>query len=141
MKIFHKVAAAVLPALFAIGIGAQAHTAGKPEKTIYAFGFSTSLADSTVYLTQISTLPGASVDSKTHFLNDRTDYTQQLKTFLEAQYPGHQTSVIFFNTSRKKLESQYIKVRRSAKKGAQNKVVELEGNAFKFAAVNHEGEE
>lgn len=122
-------------AFLAASIGTQARTASSPEKTIYAFGFSTSLTDSTIYLTPISTLPNASIDKKTHFLNDRTEYTHQLKTFLESKYPGHQTTVIFFNTSRKKLESQYIKVRRSAKKNTANKVVELESNTFKFSAV------
>lgn len=141
MKISRKLAAIVLPALFAASTGIQARTAGQPEKTIYAFGFSTSLADSTVYLTQISALPGGTVDKKTHFLNDRTDYTLQLKSYLEGIYPGHQTSVIFFNTSRKKLENQYIKVRKSAKKTAAGKVVELESTAFKFSAVNHGNEE
>lgn len=122
-------------AFLATSIGIQAQTASNPEKSIYAFGFSTSLTDSTIYLTPISTLPNASIDKKTHFLNDRTEYTHQLKTFLESKYPGHQTTVIFFNTSRKKLENQYIKVRRSAKKNTANKVVELESNAFKFSAV------
>ncbi len=135
MKRINKLAATLFFAFLAVSIGIQARTAGSPEKTIYAFGFSTSLTDSTIYLTPISTLPGASIDKKTHFLNDRTEYTHQLKTFLESKYPGHQTSVIFFNTSRKKLENQYVKVRRSAKKNAANKVVELEGNTFKFAAA------
>ena len=141
MKRFNKLAATLFLAFFAATFGLQAHSTNSPEKAIYAFGFSTSLADSTVYLTPISSLPGASIDKKTHFLNDRAEYTQQVKTYLESLYPGHQTSVIFFNVSRKKLESQYVKVRRTAKKNAAYKVVELESNAFKFSAAPQEATE
>lgn len=119
---------------------ATASTKGGNEKTVYAFGFSTSLNDSTAYLTPIVTIPGATLDRKTKFLNEREAYTHQLRTYMESKYAAHQTSVVLFSDSRKKLENQYVKMRRTLLKKKHSQLIELETGAFTFAPVNPDAE-
>ena len=132
--IFRHTLALLLMLPFA-ALALQAASKSGSNKQILAFGYSTCLNDSIVYLTPIMEIPGASLDSKTKFLNKRQDYTNQLKTFMESKYEAHQTSVIVFSTSRKKLEDKYIKMRRSLQKKHLHKVVELETGSFQFAAI------
>lgn len=113
----------------------SANARDKQPATIYAFGYSTCLSDSTSYLTAIAPLPGAVIDSKTHFLTGRSAYAYQLKSFLESKYTPNQTSVVFFATSRKELESKYVKLRRNMQKRKGFRTVELTASDFSFAAL------
>ena len=133
----------ILALAFTLTLAATATKAGaKPEgqKPIYAFGYSTCLSDSTTYLTPIQVIPGATLDKKTKFLNDRQAFTHQLKSYIESRYSGHQTSVLVFSDSRKKLENKFIKMRRTLVKSKDTKLVELEAGAFRFATNTAEAE-
>lgn len=135
MKKMLRLAWALLLILPLATVTAMAGTKGGDTKTVYAFGFSTSLNDSTVYLTPIVTIPGATLDRKTKFLNERQAYTHQLRTYMESKYAAHQTSVVLFADSRKKLENKYVKMRRTLLKKKHSQLVELEAGAFAFAPV------
>jgi len=105
------------------------------QKTVYAFGFGTSFNDSTVYLSAIQVLPDAQVQKKTGFLKHRASYTSQMKRYLESNYIGHETCVLFFSTRKEKLEKKYIKVRRHAQRNKQQTVKELSSEEFRFSAL------
>lgn len=106
------------------------------QKTVYAFGFGTSFNDSTVYLSAIQILPEAQIQKKTGFLENRASYTLQMKRYLESNYVGHETCVLFFSTKKEKLEKKYIKVRRQAQRNKQQTVRELPSEEFRFSALS-----
>lgn len=135
MNIFLRTAIIISMLLSAFFTGATAKGKNKAPATIYAFGYSTCLNDSTVYLTAVTTIPGASLEKKTHFLSERGAYTNQLKTYIESKYTRHQTSVVFFSTSRKEVEGKYVSMRRRLQKSKSQKLVELPTNAFAFAPL------
>lgn len=105
------------------------------QKAVYAFGFGTSFNDSTVYLSAIQVLPEAQIQKKTGFLEHRASYTSQMKRYLENNYVGHETCVLFFSTKKEKLEKKYIKVRRQAQRNKQQTVKELSSEEFSFSAL------
>lgn len=106
----------------------------KPKQTtIYVFGISISLTDSTAYLTDIQTLETAYIDNKTGFLYDRSIYSQQLQMWIEysKNKPGT-TCAIFFGEKKSKVEKKYIKVRNKYNKDRSTKLHSLETGEFKF---------
>lgn len=105
-------------------------SAGSKDDNIYAFAYGTSFNDSTIYLTAVSHLSIASIDKKSHLLNDRSGYSAQFKEYLDKQYAKDHTCTIFFSTNRKKLEKKYVKLRRFCRKNKDAKVVEVSTTDF-----------
>ena len=52
-------------------------------QTISMYGFAASYNDSTVYFTEIQSVDSAYIDSKTKFLYGRSDYSYQLRNYLD----------------------------------------------------------
>lgn len=105
----------LLPCLIALVCGVGCLTASaKVERTkVYMFGFSASFTDSLVYMTDIQELDSAWINSKSDFLIDRPIYSDQFQTYLKDKIGVEEcTSVIFFNTKRKKLEEEFKKVKK-----------------------------
>lgn len=81
-------------------------------KRAYMFGIAASFNDSTVYFT-----PVQEVDStwfvkrnKILFLQDRNNYSYQLRNYLEQQGEKDRTCAVFFGTSHKKVEAKWVKI-------------------------------
>ena len=53
---------------------AMSVSASNKKATIYAFGFSASFNDSTIYFTDIQQIDNATIESKNNFLQNRTEY-------------------------------------------------------------------
>ena len=77
---------------------------------LYVYGIAYSPADSTVQLTDVLFIKNASVNKKTGFLNNRGDYANQLKTYLECQGQKNRTCVVVYNEKLGKLSKDYDKV-------------------------------
>lgn len=111
LKIICFVAAAcvVLPAI-----------SKKPKEKkygVYVAGVSASFTDSLVYITPIQLVDSASVDGK-GFLKGRSQYSLQLKDYLEQQKGmQNRTCITFFNTKRNKLQKELNKLKAKYQKG------------------------
>ena len=129
----------LLPALLLAGFAYTLPAEAGKDKKVYAFVFGTSLKDSTVYLSMPNVVPEAKIDSKTGFLTYRRAYSEQFKSHLDHQFGSSHTCSVFFATSAKAIEKQFIKVRKlyqDRKKG--KKLVELPLTAFELKAVTPE---
>ena len=107
---------------------------------IYAFGVSASFTDSVVYMTHIQIIDSAWVDDKTHFLLNRSSYSNQLRSYLQGRGEGTRTCIISCATSEKKIQKKYDRIRRKflykkKKQRSSYDVKDLGSDEFKFATV------
>ena len=79
---------------------------------IYMFGFSASFNDSIIYFTDIQTVDSAWIDDKTHFLQGRDIYSQQLKDYFAASMQPNRICVVMYAPTLKEAEKKYLKMRR-----------------------------
>ena len=126
----------LLMAVTMLTMGASAKT----EKTnVYMFGFSASFKDSVVYVTDIQNVEGVWIDSKTKFLQDRDEYSYQLKTYLtEKKQHQDRICMVFYYLKKKKAEKEFLKLMKKYKKGYD--VRHLSATEFKFDAIEGEQE-
>lgn len=80
---------------------------------MYMFGFAASFNDSIVHFTEIQTVENVWIDHKSELMAGRENYSYQLRDYLanELKMP-HRTCVIFYNLDVKKLEKEYLKMKR-----------------------------
>lgn len=103
----------------------------KKKYGVYLAGVSASFTDSLVYFTDIQYLDSAMVDGK-GFLVGRSQYSVQLKDYLETKEGGkNRTCFMFFNVKKNKLEKEISKLREKYKKG-NNMVIKSVNPEFKF---------
>lgn len=107
------------------------------EKQIYAFAFGTCFNDSVVYLSAISPIPNATIESKTKFLNNRLAYSNQFKYYLDSKNSQPHTCALFFSTKKEKLQKKYAKMRQKYNKNKQKQLTELTTADFEFHPVNN----
>ncbi len=81
-------------------------------KKAYMFGIAASFNDSTVYFTPVQEVDSVwfTKRNKTVFLQNRDNYSYQLRDFLEQKGESNRTCAIFFGTSHKKVEDKWEKV-------------------------------
>lgn len=95
------------------------------QQPIYMFAYGTNFNDSTVYLSAVEVVKGATLEAKTNFLNGRLTYSNAFKQYLDVKYNGVHTAAVFFNVKRDKLEKIYLKIRRNAQKSKAVRLVEI----------------
>ena len=105
--------------MFAISIvvGAAAKKSKDKNKYgVYMVGVSASFTDSLVYITDIQFLDSAVVDGK-GFLVGRSQYSLQLKDYLETKENGkNRTCFMFFNVKKNKLQKELSQLQEKYKK-------------------------
>ena len=120
--------------LFAISIvvGAAAKKSKDKNKYgVYMVGVSASFTDSLVYITDIQFLDSAVVDGK-GFLVGRSQYSLQLKDYLETKENGkNRTCFMFFNVKKNKLQKELSQLQEKYKKGG-SLVLKSVNPEFKF---------
>lgn len=116
----------------------SAQAKGKTEKVIYAFAYGTCFNDSTVYLSSIERINDASIDNKTNFLENRSDYANALKKYLDGKYKKPHTCTVFYATKREKIEKKYVKIRHNANRDKHTQLVEIPVTDFKLTLNNTE---
>ena len=77
---------------------------------LYVYGIAYSPKDSVVHFTDILFIKNAKVAKKTGFLENRGDYSNQLKTYLESHGDHNRTCVLVYNEKLGKLSKDYDKV-------------------------------
>lgn len=120
--------------MFAVSIvvGATAKKSKDKNKYgVYMAGVSASFTDSLVYFTDIQFLDSAQVDGK-GFLVGRSQYSVQLKDYLEMKEGGkNRTCFMFFNLKKNKLQKELQKLKEKYNKG-KNMVLKDVNPEFKF---------
>ena len=77
---------------------------------VYGFGFAASFIDTLAFYTDIQPLDSAKILDK-KFLDQRYQYSYQLKDYLEVQLDKQNyVCMIFFNKDRKKLQKEFDKL-------------------------------
>ena len=105
----------------------------KGSKSVYIVGVSASFTDSLVYFTEIQLLDSVRLD-KNKMLPERSQYSYQLKNYLESFSQGltNRTCFVYFSNSRKKLQKTINKMKTKYQKGKTLLIREVNPNAFKF---------
>ena len=120
--------------LFAVSIvvGATAKKSKDKNKYgVYMAGVSASYNDSLGYFTGIQFLDSATVGGK-GFLVGRSQYSVQLKDYLETKVGGkNRTCFMFFNLKKNKLQKELQKLKEKYNKG-KNMVLKDVNPEFKF---------
>lgn len=104
----------------------------KIEQQIYAFGFSASFNDSTVYFTDIQTIDSVWVDSKTGFILERGMYANQMRNYFTAQGQPNRTCVFFYDVKFKKIAKKFRKMKERYVAGNNFDIRYLKPEEFAF---------
>lgn len=125
-----------LGALTLVGIN-DAQAKKKPTGKVYMFGFSASFTDSLVYFTDIQTVDSAQIDPKTHFLQYRNIYAQQLQDYFSANMQPNRVCIVMYALSQEDAEKKYLKMRRlyTKKSKANYDIRYLTVGEFKFSPI------
>ena len=132
MRFFIKSALLSL-AITTLPLGLQAKSDKQP--TVYAFGYSTNLNDTTLFISAVQPLEGAVLTRKEHFLEHRNAYGNQLKAHLENLYQGHHTCAVFFSKNKKSLDKKYAKLRAHLLKMKHTHLTEIPTSEFQFKPI------
>lgn len=103
----------VLKIALALAIAAissfTAHAKNDPT-TAYMFGFASSFSDSTVYMTSVQRVDSVYLTNKKLFLDNRENYSLQLKEYLEKIGEPKRTCIVIFDRNFKKAEKKWTKL-------------------------------
>lgn len=85
----------------------------KTSGKTYVFGFAHVLGDSTAYITNINEIDSMDVQKNTKFLPFRSDFSLQLKIYLESECGlAHETATVFFSKKRSTLVKKFNKIKK-----------------------------
>ena len=135
----------VLKIALALAIAAissfTAHAKNDPT-TAYMFGFASSFSDSTVYMTSVQRVDSVYLTHKKLFLDNRENYSLQLKEYLESIGAPKRTCIVIFDRNFKKAEKKWTKLHDQAGKGkAPEERREAEGPPYSMADEEHRREQ
>lgn len=106
---------AMLFALLLLPIAAKAQNV-VPANEMYMFGVAFTPLDSVVYITELQTVKGTRVFKKTKFLENRSEYSSQLKRFIINAGLDRMTTAVSFSPKRSKAEKKYIRMKQKYQK-------------------------
>lgn len=116
-------------------------SAANKKSDIYAFGFSASFNDSTVYFTDIQLVKDVTIEHKSHFLENRDLYSKQLSQHLSDQEMPARVCVIFFDAKLKNIEKQFTKLKKKYAKNGKYELKYVGANEFQFKAIESDEEQ
>lgn len=106
---------------------------GKGTGTVYVFGVSQVLTDTVIYITNIHQVDSLDLETKTKFLPFRSEFSLQLKEYMEGQLGlKHQTACVFYSDSRRKLSKKFYKIKKRYLDDKNRKVVMVDERYFQF---------
>lgn len=123
--------------LVLVAVGAEAkkrpQAISKGKASVYVFGVSQMLTDSVVYITNISQVDSLDLEKRTKFLPFRSEFSLQLKEYMEGQLGlNHQTTCVFYAASRKKLSKKFYRIKKRFLDDPYKKVVMVDERYFSF---------
>lgn len=122
----------VLASLILVLMVCSAFTMKSKSNGMYIVGVSASFADSLVYFTDIQFVDSVTLDKETKLLPMRSQYSEQLDTYLE-QVKGMETRTcfIYFDQKKSALEKVIKKMKEEYKKGGKSIIRDVDAD-FKF---------
>ena len=121
--------------LMVVGASAKKRpvTFGKGSGVVYIFGVSQELTDSMVYITSIHRVDSLDLEHKTGFLPFRSEFSLQLKEYMEGEmHLQNQTASIFYAKSRKKLAKKFYKIKKRFLDNSYTRLVVVDEERFRF---------
>lgn len=111
---------------------------GSTKQKVYMFGFSASFNDSIVYFTPVQQVEAYIANDRTHFLVDRDQYSNQLRTFFDNRGQLNRTCVTISSTDKAKAEKKYEKMKEKYTGKMKNRfdITYLTDDDFKFTTVD-----
>lgn len=103
---------------------------------IYVFGIAASFNDSIVHFTNVQEVDSVWVNDKNKFLLNRSDYSYQLKNYLETQGLSRRTCIVSYALKRKDAEKKYMKMRNKYVKRGSFDIRYIDSKDFKFIPVD-----
>jgi hypothetical protein len=101
---------------------------------VYVYGVASCLGDTVVYVTTLQSPEEATIDTKTSFLAQRSQYSQQLERYLRDREGRAYTAATIFAKTRRKAEKSLLALRRRLSREASSKLIEISSDDFHFAA-------
>lgn len=106
---------------------------GKGRGKVYLFGVCQQLTDSLVYITSIQEIDSIDLERKTKFLPFRSEFSIQLKEYMEGTLQRrYQTACVFYSSKRKKISKKYYKIKKRYLDNSYTRVVMLDDTRFRF---------
>ena len=102
----------------------------------YIFGVAASFNDSIVYFTNVQEVDSVWINDKSDFLLNRSDYSYQLKNYLESQGLSRRTCIVSYALKRKAAEKKYTKMRNKYVKRGAFDLRDIDSKDFKFVHVD-----
>ena len=106
---------------------------------VYIFGVSASFNDSIVYFTDIQIIDSAWIDDKGDVLVSRSDYSTQLRDYLNGRGESNRTCLVSFSLDEKGIVKKYQKMKKQFNGSKKNSkafdIREIDDEEFKFDAV------
>lgn len=121
----------ILTCLFFLATISQAKS--KVVKT-YAFGFAASFNDSIIHFTDIQELDSSWLDDK-GFLENRENYSYQLRDYLAEKGMEHRTCIISYSSKLKQTKKKFTKMMDNYSKEGKYDIRLIKGDEFKFTCV------
>ena len=104
----------------------------KNKYGVYIAGVSASFTDSLIYFTDIQYVDSAFLN-KNDLLEGRSQYSMQLKDYLEQHLNGkNRTCFIYYNIKKKKLQKEVNKLKEKYQKGGALVIRDITAPDFKF---------
>ncbi len=107
----------------------------KIQPKMFAFGFAMSLVDSTAYFTDIMSVDSVWVDSKNNFVINRYDYTEQFRSYLDADKRPTTLCTVIFGKTEKALASKYKKLHKRYCNNKKRHYAIVKIDSFKLRSV------
>ena len=123
----------ILSLVFVMSASAKSKADPSFSAKVYMYAISASFNDSTVYITDVQEVDSAYLVKKT-FLGGLKRYSEQLDNYFREKNGERRTNTVFFKTTRKKAEKQYVKLRKRYTSG-DVKLLVLPTGEFTFTAV------
>lgn len=105
----------------------------KGKGKVYMFGVSQQLTDTVIYVTSICEVDSIDLEKRTSFLPYRNYFSMQLEDYVSTNLSKKkQTAAVFYSAKRNKLAKRLYKVKKYYLDNANNRLVVLDENKFKF---------
>ena len=111
----------------------EAANAPREDEVVYLFGVSTNLNDTIVYFSDVVAIPYVRLQKKTKFLPYRSEYSLQMREYLEGTLGEQfQTVAIFFSDKEKKVKKRFAKMQKRMADEGYGRIVVVAQEDFTF---------
>ena len=142
MKTYLKIVFSLCLASMFFAMPLEAKKKKFKQKPVYMIGVAFSLADSTVYVTDVLLVDSVTVSRKSNFLQDRQLYSFQLQRYLQATYKGGPyVPAVFFDEKKKQMDRQYLSLHKRYMQDKERKMVLVDQSHFRFQTEQYIGED